>query len=163
MIFIISIPRVNLGVVRQNENSLWSFAPHDISVVLMLINDEPIEVVSTGQSFLQPGIEDVEVRDVYYIRAQITKEQTEIIASELLCDPVIEEYYLSELPDHGAHHIQTHGFEILYNPGVTDPKEGSVKKAIADLGIKIDDVKTATYYIFKGKFDEQKIKDREHK
>ena len=51
--------RVNLGVVRQNENSLWSFAPHDISVVLMFMGTEPETVVSTGQAFLQPGIEDV--------------------------------------------------------------------------------------------------------
>ncbi|MBN2012882.1 Gfo/Idh/MocA family oxidoreductase [candidate division KSB1 bacterium] len=51
--------RVNLGIVRQNENSLWSFAPHDISVVLMLMDSEPETVVSTGQAFLQPGIEDV--------------------------------------------------------------------------------------------------------
>jgi len=51
--------RVNLGVIRRIENSLWSFAPHDISIILMFMNQEPIRVVSTGQSFLQPGIEDV--------------------------------------------------------------------------------------------------------
>lgn len=51
--------RVNLGVIRQTENSLWSFAPHDISIILMFMNQEPIRVVSTGQSFIQRGIEDV--------------------------------------------------------------------------------------------------------
>ncbi len=65
-IYYIYTSRVNLGVVRQNENSLWSFAPHDISVVLMLINSEPHEVICTGQSFLQPGIEDVVFTTIHF-------------------------------------------------------------------------------------------------
>ena len=44
------------------------------------------------KSFGAVGIDDIEVRDVYYILAEISKRQAEFIASELLCDPVIEEY-----------------------------------------------------------------------
>ena len=51
--------RVNLGVVRQNENAWWSLAPHDISVACYLFESEPISVSVTGQAYLQPGIEDV--------------------------------------------------------------------------------------------------------
>lgn len=58
-IYYIYTSRVNFGVIRQTENSLWSFAPHDISVVLMFMNQQPVRIVSTGQSFIQPGIEDV--------------------------------------------------------------------------------------------------------
>ncbi len=58
-VYYIYTSRVNLGVIRQTENSLWSFAPHDISVILMFMNQAPTRVVSTGQSFIQPGIEDV--------------------------------------------------------------------------------------------------------
>jgi predicted dehydrogenase len=58
-VYYIYTSRVNLGVIRNTENSLWSFAPHDISIVLMFMNQEPVRVVSTGQSFIQPGIEDV--------------------------------------------------------------------------------------------------------
>ena len=58
-IYYIYTSRVNLGVIRQTENSLWSFAPHDISIILMFMNQQPVRVVSTGQSFIQPGIEDV--------------------------------------------------------------------------------------------------------
>jgi len=65
-IYYIYSSRVNLGVVRQNENSLWSFAPHDISVVLMLINSEPEEVICTGQSFLQQNIEDVVFTTIHF-------------------------------------------------------------------------------------------------
>ena len=58
--------RVNLGVIRRNENALWSLAPHDISVALMLMHAEPERVVCTGQSFLQPGIEDVVFLNLHF-------------------------------------------------------------------------------------------------
>lgn len=51
--------RVNLGQVRPNENALWSFGPHDISVALALVGDRPQRVSAHGKSYLQRGIEDV--------------------------------------------------------------------------------------------------------
>ncbi len=51
--------RVNLGKVRNDENALWSFAPHDISVILHLLSEFPESVAARGESYLQPGIEDV--------------------------------------------------------------------------------------------------------
>ncbi|MGE4094908.1 MAG: Gfo/Idh/MocA family protein, partial [Candidatus Binatia bacterium] len=51
--------RVNLGAVRNDGNALWYFAPHDVSSILYLLGKEPTEVAAWGQSYLQPGIEDV--------------------------------------------------------------------------------------------------------
>jgi predicted dehydrogenase len=51
--------RVNLGQVRPDENALWSFGPHDVSVALFLLGDLPCRVAAQGHSYLQPGIEDV--------------------------------------------------------------------------------------------------------
>lgn len=51
--------RLNLGVVRQQENAFWSLAPHDVSVILYLFGEEPDGIVAHGESYLQPGIEDV--------------------------------------------------------------------------------------------------------
>lgn len=51
--------RVNLGVVRKDENAWWSLAPHDISIALYLIGKEPNSVAARGASFLNKGIEDV--------------------------------------------------------------------------------------------------------
>ncbi|MGI9539593.1 MAG: Gfo/Idh/MocA family protein [Miltoncostaeaceae bacterium] len=51
--------RLNLGIVRPDENALWSLGPHDISVMLWLVGEEPVEVSATGESYLQPGVEDV--------------------------------------------------------------------------------------------------------
>jgi predicted dehydrogenase len=51
--------RVNLGQVRKDENALWSFGPHDVSVALYLLGEQPIRVAAHGKSYLQPAIEDV--------------------------------------------------------------------------------------------------------
>jgi predicted dehydrogenase len=51
--------RQNLGVIRSNENALWSLGVHDLSVILWLIGEEPDEAVAHGRDFLQPGVEDV--------------------------------------------------------------------------------------------------------
>jgi len=51
--------RVNLGVVRKDENAWWSLAPHDVSVILFLFGAEPAVVTAQGQSYLQKGVEDV--------------------------------------------------------------------------------------------------------
>lgn len=51
--------RVNLGQVRADENALWSFGPHDVSVALYLLGEAPVTVAAHGKSYLQPGVEDV--------------------------------------------------------------------------------------------------------
>ncbi len=51
--------RLNLGVIRSEENALWSLAPHDISVILHLLEEEPDEVIARGEGYLQEGIEDI--------------------------------------------------------------------------------------------------------
>jgi len=52
--------RLNLGKVRSDINSLWNFAPHDISIILYLLDDlKPLSVTARGFSYIQKGIEDV--------------------------------------------------------------------------------------------------------
>ena len=51
--------RQNLGVIRSNENALWSLGVHDLSVILWLLGEEPSEAVAYGMDYLQEGIEDV--------------------------------------------------------------------------------------------------------
>lgn len=66
--------RLNLGKFRKEENILWSFAPHDIAVVLRLAGEEPIEVMATGGAYLQPNIADTTVTNLLFdngVRAHI--------------------------------------------------------------------------------------------
>ena len=50
--------RLNIGKLRTEENILWSFAPHDISIILMLLEDDPIKVSAFGGDYLNKGIYD---------------------------------------------------------------------------------------------------------
>jgi len=51
--------RLNLGKIRREENILWSFAPHDISMILSLAGEEPANVLTTGGNYLHQHIADV--------------------------------------------------------------------------------------------------------
>jgi predicted dehydrogenase len=66
--------RLSLGKVRREENILWSFAPHDIAVILRLLGAMPIQVTATGGSYIQPNITDVTVTNLLFdhgVRAHI--------------------------------------------------------------------------------------------
>ncbi|HTF35264.1 MAG TPA: Gfo/Idh/MocA family oxidoreductase [Myxococcota bacterium] len=58
--------RLNLGKIRTEENALWSFAPHDIAVILRLVGTMPFEVVATGGCYVQPNIADVTVTQLLF-------------------------------------------------------------------------------------------------
>lgn len=51
--------RLNIGKIRSEENILWSFAPHDISVLLLLLGEMPTEVAAQGGYYLQSQVADV--------------------------------------------------------------------------------------------------------
>jgi predicted dehydrogenase len=55
----VSSDRMSLGKIRTEENVLWSFAPHDVSMVLVLAGAEPQTVSAQGASFVTVGIADV--------------------------------------------------------------------------------------------------------
>ena len=66
--------RLNFGKVRVEENSLWSFAPHDIAVILRLVGELPIEVTCCGGNYISPNVEDVTVSCLHFrtgLRAHI--------------------------------------------------------------------------------------------
>jgi predicted dehydrogenase len=58
-IFCVNGNRQNLGVIRANENALFSLGVHDLSVILHLVEEEPAEAVAHGSAFLNPGVEDI--------------------------------------------------------------------------------------------------------
>ena len=51
--------RLNIGKIRTEENILWSFAPHDISVMLALLNEMPTSVSCHGGAYLNRDVSDV--------------------------------------------------------------------------------------------------------
>lgn len=66
--------RLSLGKVRREENILWSFAPHDIAIILRLMGSIPLQVVATGGAYAQPNIADVTVTNLLFdngVRAHV--------------------------------------------------------------------------------------------
>ncbi len=62
--------RLNLGKIRREENILWSFAPHDIAVILRLFEATPFQVSATGSAHVQPNIVDITVTQLLFDNGQ---------------------------------------------------------------------------------------------
>lgn len=58
--------RLNLGQFRRDENALWSLGVHDVSTLMFLLGDTPIEVGARGQSYVHDGVEDVVFGDMKF-------------------------------------------------------------------------------------------------
>ncbi|MFC1703614.1 Gfo/Idh/MocA family protein [Candidatus Omnitrophota bacterium] len=66
--------RLNIGKLRREENILWSFAPHDISVILSLAGEFPLKVRAFGEAYLQQQVFDTTITDLSFrdrLRAHI--------------------------------------------------------------------------------------------
>lgn len=106
--------RVNLGVIRQDENALWSFAPHDLSVILHLFEERPIIVSAHGESYIQKGIEDV------------------VFLSLQFSDGKMANIHLSWLDPHKLRKVTIVGSKKMV---VFDDMEASEKLKIYDKGV----------------------------
>ena len=114
-VYYIYTQRVNLGVIRQDENALLSFAPHDLSVILYLLKEEPIAVTAHGESYIQKGIEDV------------------VFLSLQFSDGKMANIHLSWLDPHKLRRVTIVGSKKMV---VFDDMEASEKLKIYDKGVK---------------------------
>ena len=106
--------RVNLGVIRQDENALLSFAPHDLSVILHLLGEKPVVVSAHGESYIQDGIEDVVFLSLHF------------------SDGKMANIHLSWLDPHKVRKITIVGSKKMV---VFDDMEASEKLKIYDKGV----------------------------
>jgi predicted dehydrogenase len=115
--------RLNLGIVRKDENVWWSLAPHDISVACYLFEAEPVSVSANGQSYLQKGIEDV------------------VFATLKFADGRMAHIHVSWLDPHKIRKVTLVASEKMV---VFDDMEASEKVRIYDKGAEI---KTVNSYV----------------
>ena len=81
-------------------------------------------------------VSDVRVVDAYWLAADLTPDELDLVCRCLLADPVTQDYfYERNSQSKGEIRTNYHTIEVAYNAGVTDPVEGSVMKAIRDLGL----------------------------
>ena len=114
-IFYIYTHRLNLGIIRRNENALWSLGPHDLSVSMFLMDQEPIEVQANGHSFLKNGVEDV------------------VFGSLKFVDGTSSHFHVSWLDPHKERKITVVGGEKM---AVFDDTSGDEKLKIYDKGAR---------------------------
>jgi predicted dehydrogenase len=107
--------RVNLGIIRQDENALWSFAPHDLSVILHLLGEQPVIVSAHGESYIQKDIEDVVFLSLHF------------------SDGKMANIHLSWLDPHKLRRITIVGSKKMV---VFDDMEASEKLKIYDKGVE---------------------------
>lgn len=104
------------------------------------------------------SVEDVKFYQVYLIDADVSLRRIRNIAEEILVDGITQEYSIRNSVSHPVEKLDTHVVEVAYNPGVMDPWEESIKKAVSDMGIAIKDVKTAKKYLIKGEISKEELK-----
>jgi UDP-2-acetamido-3-amino-2,3-dideoxy-glucuronate N-acetyltransferase len=66
--------RLNIGKIRSEENILWSFAPHDISVIIALLGSEPTSLSCRGAAYLNSDVADVTLSEFEFsesVRAHV--------------------------------------------------------------------------------------------
>jgi predicted dehydrogenase len=114
-IYYIYTQRVNLGVIRQDENALLSFAPHDLSVILHLLEEQPVIVSAHGASYIQKGIEDVAFLSLQF------------------SDGKMANIHLSWLDPHKLRRVTIVGSKKM---AVFDDMEASEKLKVYDKGVR---------------------------
>jgi len=100
-------------------------------------------------------VSDVRVVDIYWLDAELSPDKLDLICRSLLADPVIQDYRCDSAISADADTASNRRVvEVTYNPGVMDPVEGTVMKAVRDLGIDgVRAVKTAKRYLIEGELD----------
>jgi predicted dehydrogenase len=83
-IFYISSTRVNLGLHQKDVSVIWDLAPHDLSMILYWLDEEPVEVLATGRDFVQKGIPDVAFMFMRFASGAIAHVQVSWLAPSKL-------------------------------------------------------------------------------
>ena len=115
-VYYIYSQRLNLGTVREDENALWNFAPHDISSILYLLGKEPVDVSARGQDYLQRDVEDV------------------VFLTLSFADKTMAHIHVSWLDPHKVRKLTIVGSEKM---AVFDDLEATEKLRIYDKGAKL--------------------------
>jgi len=131
------------------------------------------------------SVSNVRVVDIYWLDADLTPDTLDLVCRRLLADPVTQEYqcftpstdikgslkgprpfknnhspspFQGEGDKGGEVNKQWHTVEVAYNTGVTDPVEGTIIKALKDLGVaEVRAVKTAKRYLIEGRLDKPQL------
>ena len=127
--------RTNLGVVRSEENALWSLGPHDIAVMLRIMRGGPIQTAAQGIAYLQPhlGVQDVVFVTLVFPGRQVahlhlswhdprkTREITVVGSHKMAVFDDTEPVNKLLIYDRGVEPLTGNGNIYLHDNGSTEP------------------------------------------
>ena len=101
------------------------------------------------------SVSAVRVVDIYWLDAELTSDDLDLICRSLLADMVTQEYQWETVVScESKTGADYHAAEVAYNAGVTDPVEDTIMKAVQDLSVSgVREVKTAKRYLIEGELD----------
>jgi len=104
-------------------------------------------------------VSSVRVVDIYWLDADLTPAQLDLICPRLLADPVTQDYQCEPSPlDKSGVGSDYHTVEVTYNAGVADPVEDTIMKAVRDLGVEsVSGVKTAKRHLIQGQLNARQL------
>ena len=96
------------------------------------------------------AIDRVQAVSIYVVEGELSEEQVRTIAERLFRDPITDAYAINQnVLDESGPEVAV--VRVLRKPGVMDPVEASACKAIADLGLSVQTVRTARKYLLRGR------------
>jgi predicted dehydrogenase len=72
----INCRRLNLGLFQKDINVAWDLAPHDISIILHILDEFPVAVNCQGNAHITPGVEDVTNMSLFFPRKRFATIQS---------------------------------------------------------------------------------------
>jgi phosphoribosylformylglycinamidine synthase II len=137
----------------MNKNSVFSIA---ISIKADLPDPRGEGLQKDAQDLGIHSLRSARVSDIYIIAGKLSAGEAKRIATELLADPVVQDYSIDDAAASSKRGVRV--TEVAYNPGVMDPAEYSINKGIRDLGIEgVESVRTAKRYFLQGNVDDNDI------
>ncbi|MDQ2733265.1 MAG: phosphoribosylformylglycinamidine synthase subunit PurS, partial [Armatimonadota bacterium] len=102
------------------------------------------------------GVEGLKIIHVYRVEGALKAEEVERLARLVLADPITQTFEMMAGQEH--RHGAGRSVEVAFNPGVMDPREESIRKAAADLGVTLTGVRTALRYEISGDVSEEELR-----
>ena len=103
------------------------------------------------------NVSNVRIVDVFWLDAELTPDELELICGSLLADPVTQRYRIDASIRQGSDD-GIYSVEVAYNAGVADPVEETAMQAVADLGVAgVRAIKTARCYLIQGSLDKEEL------
>ncbi len=153
-VFYISCTRVNLGIHQKDVSVIWDLAPHDVSIVLHLLNEPAVRVGTVGKAFIQKRIPDVAFMNLEFPSGILAHIEMSWLSPSKLRNTIIvgsrkmliyDDTQVSEkvkIFDHGVnyHDPETFGeFQLSYRTGdVVSPKLENYEPLAAEIDHLLD-------------------------